>query len=1462
MERLGNSGAKEVASLQEKVSKQAQHNAEIGKTKAQIEALRSVAEEAATKELEDQANAIALLLEKESGLLDYGNTQYVVSEQARPIYELELKTLREQIALRKQLAAGFKEGAAAEIAKKNKDAAAKAAKEVEREFKKASDAINNALTNALMTAFEKGGSFAEVFAEGIKQEFKQMVLRPTVAAIMNPISQGISSFGTNVVNSAAGSFGSSALGSMLGTSGAATLSMSSLGTAFGTGFSASMGGASISGSAAAASFATEGAVGASTAGSLGASLAVAMPYIAAAVAIYALAGGFKGDYVKGAGYSDQNFAAGSSTGVQNQWIDRHGGYNPVDMYTSPEAKTFVDGLQQAYLASAKSLGINAVATTFGSSANSTGTSVVVGGAGSNLFQSSEIKNTDQAAMALAASRAVFTALQSSEMPAYLARVFNGITASTASQQAIDSAFGFANALKSTRDALTETRTPLDILRATVASSFTKLGTNAKDWKADFVAAIDAGLTPETFAEWTALGNNVTALDAAAGKASHSVSDIANNLLGLTKTGDQLAIDLQKFTDPTAAATAQRTLDTKGMTQEEIEQYDTNAGFRKQIANATERKGLQDQLDELTMTNTDLLTKQRNALDESNRGLFDQVQAAKNATDTRVRNDAAAARVSESRASMLQQIAVLEGESTQQEVDRANVLIYLNKQDPTGMLETLARKLWGLEDAASAAATAAGNLSLAQRLSISLGKDTTFSIARQNAGTALAAFQGNKEVGGYTEAQVQSLLSGATVAGKSLKDFSSGAQTALKDFATASIEWHNALTASTQATEQNTTAGDDWYKKQIEAAEKFAAALQSVTDDVNKFGKSSFQVQAYDRAAQYGKAIADYGVSRTVDGRGHNAITDQLETLWKMQDAKAIQDLQDESVRKLIDSQKVLHDAQVNYASTLKDTIKSMKDFIGSLDNGASPLQNLTNARDKFGAVAARAAAGDTTAYAEIPAAGKEFLSLSKSYSKSIQDYQRDEASVRATVNSVMEVTQRELGKLPADIAKTADPIKDAWAKLAEATLAEAVAHNTVAGLSADIAASTSRINASQNDLFTRYAEILASLPASDSVNALKTALTDATTKADALTTVLTDQPDFTFEGNFQRYLVTLMPAGFFGTKFDMSTAGLTMLNTRINAVLPDTIVDPGFSFTDTITTLVDDWLGASPIAFDSDPVSIREEVIAVLDEYFAAAPRIVSGADISVPDAFSTALTSYLSGAPSITGESFSGEDVYRAAVASMVPSMGAAFNAADMFQQAIASAMPSITGGAVTGGGTVTTPVAPVTTVGGTTNITNVTNVSSGTSGLDALKSYYSNNYAPAEDKFSDFNMRGLQKTATYAKSIGLHYTDLGNVVGTDANWLLAKLGIPAFDVGTNYVPQDMIAQIHKGEAIIPAAYNPAGGNDPQRLERLVEALTAEVQRLREEQRAGHSAIASNTSKGAKVLDKWDQDGMPATTT
>ena len=86
-------------------------------------------------------------------------------------------------------------------------------------------------------------------------------------------------------------------------------------------------------------------------------------------------------------------------------------------------------------------------------------------------------------------------------------------------------------------------------------------------------------------------------------------------------------------------------------------------------------------------------------------------------------------------------------------------------------------------------------------------------------------------------------------------------------------------------------------------------------------------------------------------------------------------------------------------------------------------------------------------------------------------------------------------------------------------------------------------------------------------------------------------------------------------------------------------------------------------------------------------------------------------------------------------------------------------------------------------------------------------------------------------------------------AEEVAAALGIPKFAVGTNYVPRDMLAQIHEGEAIVPKAYNPAaGGNNNARLEALVEGLTKEVQRLQSvvndgnrEQRRTANAVNGN---------------------
>lgn len=91
----------------------------------------------------------------------------------------------------------------------------------------------------------------------------------------------------------------------------------------------------------------------------------------------------------------------------------------------------------------------------------------------------------------------------------------------------------------------------------------------------------------------------------------------------------------------------------------------------------------------------------------------------------------------------------------------------------------------------------------------------------------------------------------------------------------------------------------------------------------------------------------------------------------------------------------------------------------------------------------------------------------------------------------------------------------------------------------------------------------------------------------------------------------------------------------------------------------------------------------------------------------------------------------------------------------------------------------------------------------------------------------------------------------------------LPSFAAGANYLPRDMVAQLHAGERIIPAADNralldalrdPARNNDAlltelRALRQSNEALRAEVERMRAENTAGHAANVAATESSAATV-------------
>ena len=100
-----------------------------------------------------------------------------------------------------------------------------------------------------------------------------------------------------------------------------------------------------------------------------------------------------------------------------------------------------------------------------------------------------------------------------------------------------------------------------------------------------------------------------------------------------------------------------------------------------------------------------------------------------------------------------------------------------------------------------------------------------------------------------------------------------------------------------------------------------------------------------------------------------------------------------------------------------------------------------------------------------------------------------------------------------------------------------------------------------------------------------------------------------------------------------------------------------------------------------------------------------------------------------------------------------------------------------------------------------------------------------------------------------GITQEEISKAMGlpmADVTSFFAAYGIPKFAVGTNYVPNDMIAMLHEGEAVVPKAYNPAAGGDSNSaLLDEMRAMRAEIAALR----ASAADTADNTKRTASTL-------------
>jgi len=606
--------------------------------------------------------------------------------------------LREQARLTRELAEEKRIGGAK-----------KAANEARKEWEKTAEKINDSITDALMRGFENGKPLAENLRDTISNMFKTLVLRPTVSAVVNPLTQGITgafqSAGSSMMGSAAGNFGAGSLFSAAG--------MTALGESFGASAMATMTGSSFANATVVGQFAGGGAAGTGVASTLGA----AMPYIAAAVLAYKVHEATQGEQRFGGQYdnngSTTNFISGPSGG----------------QIAGGNVTKAIDATISGINATLKTLGSTQSVSYFNAGLESSGNGKGFTYAGGTLTDGSKFgqgfgtgfnnnrgdKSAEQAIAEFGTElkQATLTALQSAtDIPKTISDVLRGQDStamvdavtkglrltgrdiatlsqdttqallgtskdiSTLSDSATNDLLALVSSIQNTVTGFNEAvkALPFEQLKGlsfdaaagllAAAGGLDRLTTGLNSYYQNFYTAEEkkaqtiqninrvlteggalvSGVMPTTRDAFRKLveaqdlttesGQKAYVALLSVGDAFASVtSDVVSSIKKLLDDKAKIEVDLLTAQgNKDAARAAQRAIDIKDFSDAEVAAYDYNQSIKDQIAVLNERKGLQDQLDSVTLTSVQLLAKQRGALDASNQALFDQVQAATAAAD--------------------------------------------------------------------------------------------------------------------------------------------------------------------------------------------------------------------------------------------------------------------------------------------------------------------------------------------------------------------------------------------------------------------------------------------------------------------------------------------------------------------------------------------------------------------------------------------------------------------------------------------------------------------------------------------------------------------------------------------------------------------------------------------------------------------------------------------------------------
>lgn len=634
---IDKAGDVELKRLDKLIEKQKEKNGEIGKTKEQVDQFKKSMDDEATDELQKQADAIDLLLTKNEIIVDGQTTQAIVGKEAQAIYAADLDKLHQIIKARKELAATYADGA-------DLEAAHALQKQVDQDWKRTNKKIGDDLATAIV---DGGGKGFRKLIRDMEIAFAKAVLQPILA----PISAGITNLlypNATQAGGAAGAAGAGGIGGAIGLVNAAQNAYKAVSGGFqAIGTSVSGGVDSVLGQFGPGAIGSTGASG--TASMLGGAASSVGGYMAGS----ALNSAISGQYQTGSGIQTAekiatavasyiNPVAGAVVGAISGLINRAFGRGPTQAraqgmrgtvsdsgvtgstfqdfhqdggwFRSDKNWTDTKALDSSVVNSfASGLGsMKAISTDFAKSLGLSGDAL------KNYSKTFDITLTNDAAANQKAITDFFNVIGDDMAKKLVPNIASFAQSGENASQTLER---LSNVFKATDQIAA-------LLGKDASSMFGAVGL-ASDKARERLVNLAGGLDKLTALTSTYAQNYLTDAEKIA-PLQKAVADAMKQMgfAGIT-TKSQFkelvnALDLSTETGAKAYVNLMQVQDA----------FSQVADYSGKAADAilNERKSLQDQLDQLILSQSQLLAKERAALDPANRGLFDQLQAAKSLKD--------------------------------------------------------------------------------------------------------------------------------------------------------------------------------------------------------------------------------------------------------------------------------------------------------------------------------------------------------------------------------------------------------------------------------------------------------------------------------------------------------------------------------------------------------------------------------------------------------------------------------------------------------------------------------------------------------------------------------------------------------------------------------------------------------------------------------------------------------------